>query len=334
MTSLEKITLVDVVFDTDDPLYFKGKKVDVESGTGFVNFVGLVKVVCRHDQNNLNSERFWKRLNPEIAKSDSKVINKMVYISPSAVDKLVEQNRGSCRKTWGVFAEDGFRQFQRDLRLCKRAEYSSPVTNTRFDTSRSKRKQEARSPGAATNPSSSKKVRVLLPEDDKITEEQVIEFLDARQASLNERERSLNEREVVIASREHALSNREILMIQREIECAEKQKAITKEQLRLDKKKTDMSGTEEMSVFFEKIASLTNKFKAKRQASCRNSSDDEDTRSPTPEETVADTPFSPKKRTPSAQKRKAEEATNKKSPTTSSKSSPSPRKSLEHTPSL
>lgn len=264
------------MFDADEQLHFKGKKVSVESGTGFVNFVGLIKAVCRHDQNSLNSERFWKRLEPEISKSDSKLINKILFISPSAVDKLVEQNFASCKKTWGVFNDDGYQQFSRDLKLCKDGKYS---VSTSVETNK---KRSIASP-SGKQPESSKKVRVLVQEDDdKITEENVKEFLEVREYVLNEREGSINKREELVLSREKILISKEVLMMQRETEYAESLKKLEKEQARLEKKKSEM-GDPEMSTFFEQISSLTNKFKAKRQASRRNSSDDEDNRSPTPE---------------------------------------------------
>jgi len=332
--------MVDVVFDTDEQLHFKGKKVPVESGTGFVNFVGLIKAVCRHDQNNLNSERFWKRLEPEISKLDSKLINKSLYISPSAVDKLVEQNATSCKKTWGVFNDDGYQQFSRDLKLCRHGKYS---VSTSIDM---KKKRNVCSP-RLVEPESSKKVRVLLPEDDTIKQEQVTEFLQAREHVLNEREKSIQEREKVISSRELALSNREILMIQREIEYAEKLKKVEKEQTRLDKKKTEM-GDPDMSTFFEQISSLTNKYKARRQASRRNSSDEEDNnRSPTPEEEEVvinsdddeeeipvmtyDESQKKTKKTEKTEKKQENKKHNKDSPTPSRSPSPIPQGSPERT---
>ena len=275
MTSSKKVSFVDVVFDTDEPFYFSGKKVNVEYGTGFVNFIGLIKVVCKHDQNNLNSERLWKRLLPEISKNDWKLVNKCTYISPSAVNKLVEQNQATCKKTWGVFYDDGYNQFTRNLKKCKYEKYSvSTIQKKRSPTSPS-----------ATEPESSKKVRMLaVPEDDnKITEENVKEFLEIREYVLNEREKSIQEREELISSREKILTSKELLMIQRETEYTENQKKLEKEQARLEKKKTEM-GDPGMSAFFEQISSLTNKFKAKHQASRVNSSEDEDdNKSLTPE---------------------------------------------------
>lgn len=258
MSASKKITLVDVYIETDDEQYYTGKKVPVESGTGFVSLTGLVKIVCKNDQNGVNSTRFWKRLEETIDTNDWKNISKQVFISPDAVSLLVEQNLSSCKKSWAVFHRDGLVQFKRALRACKAEKYSAP----------SQKRAAISSPEMVSEFLAKKPRGVHISETNPLRFDHRDKALVYREKTLNSREFQLNEREKLINAREMVLHDREIVATNREKRLADKEKELEKKQ-----------GDEDMSVFFEQISSLTSKFKAKRMSS-RRASPDSNERSP------------------------------------------------------
>lgn len=252
-------TIKEIVLRSQEKQEYTGKKVSIDTKTNFVSFVGLVKAVFKSDHEGKNSSRFWDRLKPEIEKSDCKKIDDDLFVSPSAVEKFVAQNATTCKKTWGVFSDDGLRFLLQDLGYKKRrATMSSP------DAVPSK---TLSSPGAA---GTSKKNLSSLQE-----------------GLLNTREKHLNEQEAILAKRAVVLSERERRCAEKEEQNENAQTKLLELQKRLKQKEQEISAPDMMK-FVEQVSSLASKFKAKASQSRRNSSEEPIENSVTPPDSESD----------------------------------------------
>lgn len=251
----------EVTLRSDNESYYSGKKLVVDAKTNFVHFARLVKIVCKNDQ---NSDRFWKRLKPDLERSEWKQVDEEVYISPSAVDKLTTSNAGSCKKTWGVFHDDGLSLLLHDL-----------------GHSSVKKRQRASniSPSAGAAGSSKAHKKPYFAQDDLVCETEH-EYLSMKTSVLNERERNLNKREELLNKRGSVLSIREVKCTEKEEEICQTKERLDELEKRLNKKEQEHS-VPDVSKFIEQVSSLANKFKAKVSRSRRNSSE-EPKSSPTP----------------------------------------------------
>lgn len=282
--------LKEVVLRSSDEYFFSGKKISVDVKTGFVYFVGLVKAICKSDHEGLNSTRFWKRLKPEISRQDYVFIKDELYLSPLAIKKLVNLNAVSCKKSWGVFKDDGLQYFLSDLGLKKKKkrrleeeqEQPTPTSATHIV-----------SPAAAGPSSVNKHQRRGT---DEVSFESEEAWLSARAKLLNVREKNMNDRESVIQAREQTLQRREKECSELEEKLDAKEEELKELQARLAKQKKIASGPD-VSQLLNQLSSLTHKFKEQVSRSRRNSSDDdEDERlrdSPTPDMSDNDEQRSP-----------------------------------------
>lgn len=244
----------DIVLRSQEKQEYTGKKIAADEKTNFVSFVSLVKAVFKNDYEGKNSGRFWDRLKPELEKTEYTNINDDLFISPSAVNKLASQNATACKKTWGVFYDDGLQCLLHDLGGKKRrhATTSSPHPSGPSKT--------LTSPGAGT----SKK-----------------DICGLQEGLLNTREKHLNDQEAILASRAALVSERERLSAEKEKQNEKTHAKLMDLHKRLNKKEQEMSAPDMMK-FVEQVSSLANKFKEKVSRSRRTSSQDNDHESPTP----------------------------------------------------
>ena len=262
MKSIKEITL-----RSKDNYHYNGKKIPLHSTNGFVHFVGLVKAVCKNDHEGVNSTRFWNRLKPTVEKKDYLFVDEDLYVSPTVVKKLTNDNAVRCEKTWGCFQKDGLQFIMEDLKQLKRGSLRSPPSS------------------AGAGPSSSKKQKQIVVPCDKggdIVFENKEEYLSAKRGLLNDREKELNKREELMNKRASLLSARESEYTEKEEAMENKSRELAELEKRLEKQQ--QSTVPDVSEFMKKVSSLANQFKAKASRSRRNSSEERQVvgASPTP----------------------------------------------------
>ena len=262
------------VLRSETESYYNQRKVAADD-SGFVHFVGLVKAVCKTDHEGTNSNRFWSRLEPEISKSEYKIRKDIVYISYKAVDKLVKMHSSSCKKTWGVFLNDGLGALVRDMKKKRGAPMPSP------------------SSGEPTASNKKGKSQVAAEEDASAGGGLVFnnkeEFMKARRLLIFEREKNLNKLETTLIDRVAVLNKRESLCAAKEETLAEKEEELKELETRLVKKEREMERPD-VSQFLSQVSSLANKFKAKAARSRRNSSEERRAGSITPNDSDVTSP--------------------------------------------
>lgn len=270
MTDAEKV----IVLKSEDGLYYNNKKVTVEKNTGFIHFIGLVKAICKNDHEGANSNRFWNRLEPEITESDYKIKKDIVYISLKAVEKLVNVNAVSCKKTWNVFLSDGYDALVKDMKLLqKKRSFSQTSPGSSLPSSSNKK---GKSP--ATDPASANRGIVF---------KNFGEFAKARANLLNDREKTLNQLETSLIDRVTVLNKREAICSSKEESFEQKEADLKEREARLAKKEREFD-TPDVSQFLSQVSSLANKFKAKAARSRRNSSEERRSGSVTPNDSEVD----------------------------------------------
>lgn len=274
-----------VVLKSSEESHYHNKKVAVEKDYGFIHFVGLVKAVCKTDHEGTNSNRFWNRLEPEISKSDYKIRKDIVYVSYKAVEKLATMNATSCKKTWGVFVNDGLTALLKDMKLLQKKRGAPSAVS---------------SPPASAEPSSSKKGKSQASAEAGVavgagvvykTKE---EFLKGHRLLLTEREKNLNKLEISLIERVAVLNKRESICASKEEAIDAKEEELKQWEARLTKKERDVE-VPDVSQFLSQVSSLANKFKAKAARSRRNSSEERQSGSVTPNDSEVTDKSSPSK---------------------------------------
>lgn len=273
MTDTEKVNGF-IVLKSEDGLYYNNKNVAIDKNTGFVDFIGLVKAVCKNDHEGANSNRFWNRLEPEITNADYTIKKDIVYISLKAVEKLVQVNAFNCKKTWNVFLNDGYDRLVKDMKLLqKKCSFSQTSPGSSLPSSSNKK---GKSP--ATDPASANRGTVF---------KNFAEFTKARANLLNDREKTLNQLETSLIDRVTVLNKREALCTSKEESFAQKEAELKEREARLAKKEREFD-TPDVSQFLSQVSSLANKFKAKAARSRRNSSEERQSGSVTPNDSEVD----------------------------------------------
>lgn len=238
---------------------FSDKKVYVDKRTQFANLPSLVRAVCKTDHQGSITERLWSKLNDKLKREEYKIIDHEEYISASAITKLVNQNRETSKKTWGVFATDGLSQLIKQLCDSKddtddeEDDADEEPVSTKGASKRKKSDDPSPAPrdrkgkGAATGAL----VAFAGHDDDRSTEE----MLKERERQLNNREQTIEEREILVLGRERKVRRAEdsVRAEQTRLQTLEKE---------LHKKQAAVSQVD-MNAFFDQISSLTNKFKTK-----------------------------------------------------------------------
>lgn len=273
-----------VVLKSSQEYFHNNKKVKIDKDSGFIHFVGLVKAVCKTDFEGTNSNRFWNRLEPEISKSDYKIRKDIVYVSYKAVEKLATMNATSCKKTWGVFVNDGLTALLKDMKLLQKKRGPSAVS----------------SPPASAEPSSSKKGKSQVSAEagvavgTGVVYKTKAEFLKAHRDLITAREKNLNNLETTLIERVAVLNKRESMQTSKEEELSVKEAQLIEREARLTKKEREME-VPDVSQFLSQVSSLANKFKAKAARSRRNSSEERQSGSVTPNDSEVTDKSSPLK---------------------------------------
>lgn len=107
---------MDIILRTDEKQHYTGKKIPVLPSHRSILFTSLVKAVCKTDQKGEMSLRIWTRLEPKLTENvDFQAVAGAVFVNANTVKILVKDNMGACKKTWGLFTEDGFDQLFQDM---------------------------------------------------------------------------------------------------------------------------------------------------------------------------------------------------------------------------
>ena len=250
---------------------FTNKALKIDDKSNFVMLSGVVKTLFRTDNKGEITERLWKRLEPNIDKTEHKRINDQVFISAKALVKLVDQNGDACPKTWGVFRKDGLTS------VLNQMGHKGPADESESSESEDSSDEDDE---IERTPSSKKRKHqgIIVPQNDRnkkggtparvglLSPNSTDEGQDTLTA-LNEI--LIDKREEVLAEREEALDKRESILHNRERKCRMGELMLKQEAARLQtlekelKKRESSVSQKDMNAFFDKISSLTNQFKNK-----------------------------------------------------------------------
>lgn len=187
--------------------FFTDEKVVVYKPTGFVLFSGIVKVLCKGDDDS-DAHGLWDKVLPKMTATKYMVKKGNLLVSHLALGILLNEYKDIFKDTWGVFAIDGFQQLTEDLKVVMAG--GNPVEVVT--------KEEA---------------KPKIPLD-------CISLLDARQANIVQNEKALAIRQDALEAREAAVLAREKTVNEREIFLLEKEKDLVQKVIKFDKDKKEL----------------------------------------------------------------------------------------------
>jgi hypothetical protein len=241
-----------MILSSIEPRHYRGKVIPTLQGNkGFVLFTSLVKAVCKTDNKGEVSTRLWQGLEPKLVEDvDFKAVEEEgdddadIYVSAKAI-KILVADKKACKKTWGLFEQDGLTQLVRDMGGT--VEESAGAT-AEGSNSQNKRKRAEIDEGG---------------EDDELDEEDPFYLIQQREEMVKKREKLNFAQSALLGKREEKCLVREEKVSVRENEVVEKEENLERSVIEFKKKKKNGAPVEDMNRFLDSLISIATNFKAK-----------------------------------------------------------------------
>lgn len=244
-------------------LCFVDKPVSVHRRTNFVCYSDLANAVCNTNDDNVTCV-YWDNVLCKTSASNYMIKNNYLFISPNALDILVDFHKDFYKDSWGTFAADGFNLLLKDLKRLKQKRKFVEI-KTEEEEEEPPSKQTFRIPQELAVLLGSRETNIVKNEKALIARQGAVE---AREVSVSSREDAVKTREDSVSSREKTMNEREDFFLEKERDIielvmqykedvdslAERSKQLDDRDKQLDEREKDMEQ------FVEQILSLARQY--------------------------------------------------------------------------
>lgn len=194
---------------------FDDKHVNVHRRTNFVCYSDLANAVCDTNDDNVTGI-YWDNILCKTSASNYMIKNNYLFISPNALNILVDFHKDSYKDSWGAFAADGFDLLLQDLKRLKQKRKSIEI---KTEEEEEPPKKILRIPQEFAVLLGSRETNVVKNEKALIARHDTLEVREKAQIA---RENAVKTREDAVSSREKTMNEREDFFLEKERDIIER----------------------------------------------------------------------------------------------------------------